>query len=86
MLFIAGEGLGGLLPWKVIPQKWGELRIKNIDAIAMSEDEHLYGAILELLDSLTNLSDNNAEVLLLSSAENEDKLDQEIRSYFKGVI
>jgi len=60
--------------------------IKNIDAIAMSEDEHLYGAILELLDSLTNLSDNNAEVLLLGSAKDGDKLDQGIRSYFKGVI
>ena len=60
--------------------------IKNIDAIARSEDEHLYGAILELLDSLTNLSDNNTEVLLLGSAKDEDKLDQEIRSYFKGVI
>jgi len=61
--------------------------IKNIDAISVSEDEHLYGAILELLDSLTNLSDNNAEVLLLSSTKDEDKLDQEISSYFfKGVI
>ena len=60
--------------------------IKNIDAIAMSEDEHLYGAILELLDSLTNLSDNNAEVLLLGSAKDEDKLDEEIKSYFKEVI
>ncbi|CAD7769877.1 VCP-like ATPase [Candidatus Methanoperedenaceae archaeon GB50] len=60
--------------------------IKNIDAIARSEDEHLYGAILELLDSLTNLSDNNVEVLLLGSAKDEDKLDREIRSYFKGVI
>jgi len=60
--------------------------IKIIDAISMSEDEHLYGAILELLDSLTNLSDNNAEVLLLGSTKDEDKLDQEISSYFKGVI
>jgi len=60
--------------------------IKNIDAIAMSEDEHLYGAILELLDSLTNFSDTNAKVLLLGSVKDKDKLDEEIKSYFKEVI
>jgi len=60
--------------------------IKNIDAIAISDDGHVYGAILELLDSFTNLSDNNAEVLLLCSTKDRDKLDQEIRSYFKEVI
>lgn len=60
--------------------------IKNIDAMAMSDDEHLYGAILELLDGLTNLSDNNAEVLLLCSTKDKDKLDREVRSYFKEVI
>jgi len=60
--------------------------IKNIDAIATSDDEHLYGAILELLDSLTNFSNNNTKVLLLCSIKDRDKLDQEIRSYFKEVI
>lgn len=60
--------------------------IKSVDAIARSSDEHLYGAILELLDNLTNFSDNNAKVLLLCSTKDKRKLDEELRSYFKGVI
>jgi len=58
--------------------------IKDIDAIARSDDEHLYGAILELLDNLTKFSDNNTKVLLLCSAK--DRLDKEINSHFKEVI
>jgi len=60
--------------------------IKNIDAIAKSDEEHLYGAILELSDNLTNFSDNNAKVLLLCSTKDKDKLDREIASYFKEAI
>jgi len=58
--------------------------VKNIDAIAMSRDEHLYGAILELLDNLTYFSDNDTKVLLLCSTVY--KLDQQVRTFFKEVI
>lgn len=36
--------------------------IKNVDAIVMSGDEHLHGAILELSEYLTEFSDNNVKV------------------------
>lgn len=60
--------------------------IKNIDAIASFGNEHIHGAILELLDNLNNFSDNNTKVLLLCSTKDKDKLDQEIKTYLKELI
>jgi len=54
--------------------------IKNFDAIATSGDEHLHGAILELLDNFTEFSDNNTKVLILCSATHE--IDPQIKMYF----
>jgi len=56
--------------------------IKHIDAIAISEDEKLYGATLELLEQLTELSDSNAKVLLLCSAKCCEKIDSQIKDIF----
>lgn len=53
--------------------------MKNIDAIAKTGDDHLYGAILELLEHLTELKDNNAKVLLLCSTKSLD-IDPQIKS------
>lgn len=58
--------------------------IKNIDAIAISENEHLHGAILELSEYLTEFSDNNTKVFLLCSITHE--IDPQIKRYFKEVI
>ncbi len=60
--------------------------IKNIDAIASSGNEHIHGAILELLDNLNNFSDDNTKVLLLCSVKDRNMLDQEVRTYFKESI
>jgi AAA+ superfamily predicted ATPase len=54
--------------------------VKNMDAIAASEDEHLHGAILELLEYLTEFSDNNKEVFLLCSVTRD--IHQQIEKYF----
>jgi len=54
--------------------------IKNFDAIATSGDEHLHGAILELLDNFTEFSDNTTKVLILCSATHE--IDPQIKMYF----
>jgi len=53
--------------------------IKHIDAIVISEDEKLYGATLELLEQLTELSDSNAKLLLLCSAKWPKKIDPQVR-------
>ncbi len=58
--------------------------IRNFDAIATTQDEHLQGAILELLDNLTEFSDNNIKVLILCSATHE--IDPQIKEYFGEVI
>lgn len=58
--------------------------IKNFDAIATAQNEHLHGAILELLDNLTEFSDNNTKVLILCSATH--KIDPEIKGYFEEMI
>jgi transitional endoplasmic reticulum ATPase len=57
--------------------------VKNVDAIAASDDEHLHGAILELLEYLTEFSDNNKEVFLLCSATEE--IHPQIRKYFEQL-
>jgi transitional endoplasmic reticulum ATPase len=58
--------------------------IKNIDAIAISDDEHLHGALLELLEHLTDFKDNNAKVLLSCSATSE--INSQVKTYFEEVI
>ena len=58
--------------------------IKNIDAIAISGDEHLRGAILELLEQLTDLCDSNMKVLLLCSATHE--INPQVKTYFGKMI
>jgi len=58
--------------------------IKNFDVIATAQNEHLQGAILELLDNLTEFSDNNTKVLILCSVTY--KIDPQIRMYFKEMI
>jgi len=58
--------------------------IKNFDAITTSQDEHLHGAILELLDNLTEFSDNNTKVLILCSATHE--INPQVKMYFKEMI
>ena len=58
--------------------------IKNFDAIATEQDEHVHGAILELLDNLTEFKDNNTKVLILCSATH--KIAPQIKMYFEEVI
>ena len=60
--------------------------VKNIDAIAASNDEHghLRGAIIELSEHLTDLRDDNAKVLLLCSATSE--ISPQTRRYFKETV
>jgi len=58
--------------------------IKNFDAIATAQNEHLRGATLELLDNLTEFSDDNTKVLILCSATHE--IDPQIRMYFEGIV
>jgi len=58
--------------------------MKSIDAIAISGDEHLHGAILELLENLTDFSDNNTKALLLCSATHG--IDPRIKTYFEETI
>jgi len=61
--------------------------IRNIDAIANPEEEHLYGAILELLEHLTEFKDNNIKVLLLcSTTPTTYKLDSQILHFYEEVI
>jgi len=57
--------------------------IKNFDAIATVQDEHIHGAILELLDNLTEFKDNNTKVLILCSATHE--IDYQIKTYFEEM-
>lgn len=57
--------------------------IKNFDAIA-AQEEHLRGAVLELLDNFTELSDNKAEVLILCSITNN--IDSSLATYFEEYI
>jgi transitional endoplasmic reticulum ATPase len=55
--------------------------IKLLDAIAPKvANEHLHGAILEILEYLTEFKDNNVRVLLLCSAANE--IAPQIEEYF----
>jgi transitional endoplasmic reticulum ATPase len=55
--------------------------IKLLDAIAPKvADEHLHGAILEILEYLTEFRDSNVKVLLLCSAANE--IAPQIEEYF----
>ena len=55
--------------------------IKLLDAIAPKvADEHLHGAILEILEYLTEFKDNNVRVLLLCSAVND--IAPQIGEYF----
>ncbi|MHA1284924.1 MAG: AAA family ATPase [Promethearchaeota archaeon] len=58
--------------------------IKFFDAVARADDEHLYGAILELLEQLSIFSENNIKVLLLCSTRFE--IDQNIKNYFTEKI
>ena len=58
--------------------------IKNFNAIATAQNEHLRGATLELLDNLTEFSDDNTKVLILCSATHE--IDPQIRMYFEGIV
>jgi transitional endoplasmic reticulum ATPase len=57
--------------------------LKNIDAIAKSGDEHLHGAILELLEHLMEFKDNNVKVLLLSSDTFE--IAPEIKTFYEEI-
>ena len=59
--------------------------IKNVDAIVGREDEHFRGATIEISQYLDEFSENNTKVLLLCSA-NRDKMDSQIKDYFKVVI
>ncbi len=59
--------------------------MKHLDAIASHGDEHLYGAILELSEYLTEYSDNDVKVFLLSSITH-DNIDPNIKMYFKEVL
>jgi len=55
--------------------------IKLLDAIAPKvANEHLHGAILEILEYLTEFKDNNVRVLLLCSSANE--IAPQIEEYF----
>jgi len=58
--------------------------IKNFDAIATVQDEHLHGAISELLDNLTEFNDDNTKVLILCSTTH--KIDPQIRMCFEEMI
>jgi len=55
---------------------------KNFNAIAMPTDEHLHGAILELIDYLIEFSDDNNKVLLLCSITENDPV---IIKYFEDI-
>jgi len=57
--------------------------IKNFDGIAAEQNEHLHGAILELLDNFTEFKDNNTKLLMLCSATYE--IDRQIRKYFEEM-
>jgi transitional endoplasmic reticulum ATPase len=55
--------------------------IKLLDAIAPKvADEHLHGAILEILEYLTEFRDNNVKILLLCSVAND--IAPQIEGYF----
>lgn len=73
---------------KIKRSKPAVIYIKNLDAITISQDEHLYGAVSELSDYLAEFSDNNTEVLLLcsSSSATHKKIDPDIKGYFEDVI
>jgi transitional endoplasmic reticulum ATPase len=58
--------------------------IKLLDAIAPKvADEHLHGAILEILEYLTEFRDSNVKVLLLCSAAND--IAPQIEEYFETL-
>jgi transitional endoplasmic reticulum ATPase len=58
--------------------------IKLLDAIAPKvADEHLHGAILEILEYLTEFRDSNVKVLLLCSAVND--IAPQIEEYFETL-
>jgi transitional endoplasmic reticulum ATPase len=58
--------------------------IKVLDAIAPKvTNEHLHGAILEILEYLTEFRDNNVKILLLCSAVNE--IAPQIEEYFEEL-
>jgi AAA+ superfamily predicted ATPase len=55
--------------------------IKLLDAIAPKvANEHLHGAILEILEYLTEFKDNNVKILLLCSVAND--IAPQIEEYF----
>jgi len=56
--------------------------IKNFDAIAI-RNEHTYGAILEIIDNLSNFKVNDVQILMLCSVKKVNKIDKEIISYFE---
>lgn len=58
--------------------------IKNLDAIAVDQNEHLHGAILELMDNLTEFKENNTKTLILCSATH--RIDPQIKTYFEEPI
>lgn len=58
--------------------------IKNLDAIATSQNEHLHGAILELLDNLTEFNENKTKVLLLCQASHE--LNPQVKELFEDMM
>jgi transitional endoplasmic reticulum ATPase len=58
--------------------------IKLLDAIAPKvADEHLHGAILEILEYLTEFRDNNVKILLLCSVAND--IAPQIEEYFDNL-
>jgi len=58
--------------------------IKNFDAIAI-QNEHTYGAILEIIDNLYNFKVNDVQILMLCSVKKDAKIDPEIEFYFEKI-
>jgi len=59
---------------------------KYIDAISKYEDKHLYSAILELINSLTEFYEKDIKVLILASAKNIRDIDKEVYSFFNTFL
>ncbi len=57
--------------------------LKHLDAVGIN-DEHLNGAIIELLDNLEYLKENNFKILFIASIskDNIDKLNKDLKDYF----
>jgi transitional endoplasmic reticulum ATPase len=57
--------------------------LKHLDAVGIN-DEHLNGAIIELLDNLEYLKDNNFKILFIASIskDNIDKINKDLKDYF----